>query len=248
MTKTLKEPLQYKLLCYIAYCIEEVAFIFSYKSVSQTLDHYYGREYKISTLRKEYSLLKSQGLVAFKTHYRRPYPVLTQPGRLKIKTQLSYKQFGPWDGRWRLLSFDIPERLRSDRLKLAYELKKIGFVPIQKSTFISPHPLSGVVTRFATDLGIRQYLRFFEVQKIDNEKETIQKIWNLDEINHRYQRFLAKARRAKRTKFWALKAKILEQEFAQIYESDPHVPAQFLPQNWAGTKAYTQFKTISNSY
>lgn len=243
-----KEPLATKLLTYIAFCVDVYDFIFSYHHLSDTLRHYYGRGYKTSTLRKEYSILKSEGLVELKTHYRRPYPVLTQKGRLKIKTQLSYKQYGPWDGKWRLVSFDIPERLRSDRLRLAYELKKIGFMPIQKSTFISPHPLNSVVARLATDQGIRQYLRFFEVDKIDNEKELIKKIWNLDKINHQYQRFLTKTSKPKRTKFWGLQAKILEQEFAGIYALDPHLPAEFLPANWAGLKAYAQFKAISNSY
>lgn len=242
------EPLSEKMLTYIAYCVDAVDFVFSYHHVTSTIKHYYGREYQISTLRKEYSVLKSEGLVELKTHYRRPYPVLTQKGRLKIKTQLSYKQYGPWDEKWRLVSFDIPERLRSDRLKLTHELKKIGYVPIQKSTFVSPHPLNSVVGRFATDQGVRQYLRLFEVDKIDNEKETIQRIWDLDAINHRYQHFLAKAGRAKHTKFWGLQAKKLEHEFAFIYAADPHLPTKFLPTNWAGAKAYAEFKKISNSY
>lgn len=247
MDKNIKRPLRYKLLTYIAYCLVD-DHIFSYVDALQTIRKYFGQTYEISTLRKEYSILKRDGLTELKTHYRKPYPVLTQKGRLEIKTRLPYKQFGTWDGNWRMVSFDIPERTRKERLILVRHLIKLGFAPIQKSTFISAHPLLGVVGRFATDLGVRQNLRLFEVEKIDNEKETMETVWNLKEINARYSSFLRRARVKQKDKFWPLRAKKLEQEFVAIYEADPHLPAEFLPDNWAGSKAYQKFKSLSNSY
>ncbi len=247
MNKTLKEPLRYKLLTYIAYSLVD-GYIFSYVDALQTIRKYFGQTYQISTLRKEYSLLKKDGFIELRTHYRKPYPILTQRGRLSIKTRLPYKQYDPWDGKWRMVSFDIPERVRPERLVLVRELLKLGFAPIQKSTFISAHPLLGVVSRFATDLGTRQFLRLFEVEKIDNEKETMEAVWNLKEINSRYLHFLRRAKIAKDDRYWPLKAKRLELEFVQIYEADPHLPAEFLPNNWAGSKAYLKFKALSNSY
>lgn len=247
MTKTLNQPLKYKLLCYIAYCLAD-GHIFSYLDAKQIIRKCFSETYEISTLRKEYSLLKRDGLIELKTHYRKSYPILTQLGRLEIKTRLPYKQYGPWDGKWRMVAFDIPERARKERLILVRELLKLGFAPIQKSAFISAHPLLGVVGRFTTNLGIRQHLRLYDVEKIDNEKETMEAVWNLKEINGRYLSFVHRAKIKMSDKYWPLSAKRLEQEFVAIYTNDPHLPTEFLPANWAGQKAYLKFKAISNSY
>src|SRR3972149_10536705 len=101
----MNKSLAYKMLAFIGFVLEETRFAFSYKTVGQTLAHLDGTEYKITTLRKEFSILKKDGLIALKPYYHRQVPVLTQKGKLVLKTRLPFKQFGPWDGIWRLVIF-----------------------------------------------------------------------------------------------------------------------------------------------
>lgn len=241
------KPLSYKLLLYIGFILREAGFLLSYKSVNQALSLYSQDIYHENTLRKEMSILRKLGFLEEKTYYRRPYPALTQKGRLEIKTRLSYQKLDPWDGKWRMVIFDIPETERRLRWGIRHKLSELGFGQIQKSAYISPYPYLGAVSRYASNLGIRQCLRLIEISKIDDEKKLVSDTWDLDELNKKYINYLKKAQ-IKKDKFWAFEAKILEEEFKTIYESDPKLPEEFLPVNWAGALAYKKFKEISNSY
>lgn len=50
-----------------------------------------------------------------------------------------------WDGNWRLLSFDIPERHKALRDYLSQHIKRIGFAQLQRSTFIYPYPIDDFI-------------------------------------------------------------------------------------------------------
>lgn len=249
------QSLSHKLLTYIGYCLPQAKFCYSHQNLDQVLNKTSRQKYQISTLRKEFSNLKKAGLIEFKIRYRKPVPTLSQEGKLAIKTKLSFKRFDDWDGKWRVVLFDIPEIVRTERLLLRGELAKLGFGQIQKSAYLSPFPFLGVLSRFATNLGIRQYLSLMEVEKLEEEKKMIEIAWNLKKINERYKKFLKKAQsfqppttNRQPLLYWPLLAKGLESEFAQIYDDDPHLPKELLPKNWAGFEAYKVFKEISNSY
>jgi len=241
--------LQNKILTFIEYCLKEAKFDYSAKTLARIFEQIDGIKYQPTSISKELSLLKKEKLISFKRRYKRKVPEVTRQGRLKISTQLAYKQFGHWDSRWRVVLFNIPEKYRKDRQALRKKLSELGFETVQKGVYISPYPLFAPIKRFTTDyLGIRQHLILMEVDKIDQEKKEIQNIWNLDEINQKYKKFIKSVSLAKKEKFWPLLAKQLEKEFAQIYQEDPHLPSEFLPKDWVGEKAYQIFKQIANSY
>src|SRR3989344_2261550 len=41
-----------------------------------------------------------------------------------------------WDGKWRIVLFDIPEKYKKVRDALRYHIKKLGFHELQKSVFV----------------------------------------------------------------------------------------------------------------
>lgn len=220
----------------------------SYEKMAKIINDIYDNDYHISTLRKEFSNLKREDYLEFKTRYRQPIPVLTPKGKLAIKTHLAFKRYDRWDQKWRLVIFDLPGKERKSRLVLKEKLKELGFGQLQKSAYISPHRLLNPIERFASHLGIRQYLRLMEIDKIDNEKKIAETGWDLELMNQDYRDFMQTFKQTPRDKFWPLWAKKLEQEFARIYKNDPHLPAELLPKNWLGQIAYQTFKKISNSY
>ena len=44
-----------------------------------------------------------------------------------------------WDGKWRIVVFDIPENLRSIRQALREHLCRLQFYQLQKSVFVLPY-------------------------------------------------------------------------------------------------------------
>lgn len=258
-----KTSLSEKILTFVQYCLPRFGrrkagppsqrrYKFSYDQLQKILEKYSGKKYQISTLRKEFSNLKKQKLIVLRPHYSRQVSLPSAEGKLQISSHLPYKKFGHFDGKWRVVLFEIPEKYRADRKVLQEKLKALGFEKIQKNAYISPHALLAPIKRFTTDLGVRQYLVLLEVEKIDQEKKEVQDIWDLESINEKYQKFVREANgqrpKAKSDPYWPLLAKQLEQKFAQIYQEDPHLPQEFLPKDWQGERAYKLYKEIVNSY
>ena len=235
--------LRHNLLTYIGYVLDGK---FSYAKVSADFTQLQ-IEHEASTLRKEFSLLKKEGLLTARLRYNKPHPVLTTKGKLEIKTRLAFKKYGPWDNKWRIVLFDLNENDRKYRLLLVDELHKLGFGALQRGAYISAYPLLKTIDRMADYWGIRQNVSLITAEKI--EEANLAKCWQLDTINKQYENFIKMSQRIQRhARLWPLQAKILEQNFADIFALDPHLPDELLPKNWHGKDAYENFKEIANSY
>ena len=85
--------------------------------------------------------LKHQGLVR---EDERGRLVLTDLGTQKIEKVLLKDYMIPppplWDGRWRILMFDIREQRRRTRAQLRRLLDGAGFVRLQDSVWVHPYP------------------------------------------------------------------------------------------------------------
>lgn len=239
------ENLREFMLIYIGYCLKCDGHYFSYTKLVRALKEM-GIKHHLPTLRKEFSMIKKEKLIEFKTRYRKNYPVLTQKGRLEIRTRLDSKHFDPWDGLWYMVLFDIAESDSKYRALLKQAMLKMGFYPLQRSAFISPHNQFRQVRRLATDWGICQDLKFIVAREINDVSDTFEE--RLAQINSRYVDFIGKTNSLKRDLYWPLRAKILEKDFAQIWADDPRFPKKLLGENWQGDEAYKTFKEISNSY
>lgn len=236
------------ILTYIGYCLPKAGFRFGYFDLARAIRTTTGQKYSIRTLRKEFSNLKRAGLITHRLWHRRKIPALTTAGTLQITPRLAFKKFENWDGKFRLVLFNIPEKDRRDRTQLRQKLEELGFKRIQKSAYLSPHPFLNIINHLTTDWGIRQHLFLLEVDKIQREKQELNSIWDLKTINNQYKQFLSFALKIKRGPFWALQAKLLEQNFIETYKIDPHLPIEFLPKNWQGEKAYQKFIELTKSY
>lgn len=238
--------LRHNLLTYIGFCLLKKQF--SYGQCQKDLESI-GIRSTIPTLRKEFSLLKKEGLIEFKTYYNKPFPVLSTKGRLEIKTRLPFRRFGDFDG-WKMVIFDMPDSQRTKRIILQNKLLALGFGRLSRGVYLSPHPLFTAVRRIIKKLTIEGFVTLIKTQSIENEKAKVYRAWDLKSFNEKYEQFIQKAKVATfdRKPFWPLYAKRLEKEFVLLYEKDPHLPDQFLPANWHGQEAYAIFKAISNSY
>ncbi len=85
----------------------------------------------------------------------------------------SFKLVKPkrWDGKWRMLIFDIKEERRSTRDKVRSTLMTIGFVRLQDSVWVYPFDCEDLVTLLKADFEIGQDLLYLIVERIENDKE-----------------------------------------------------------------------------
>lgn len=74
-----------------------------------------------------------------------------------------------WDGKWRLVTFDIPERIKKVRDAMRYHFKKIGMREFQKSLFIYPHNCKREIDFIIEFYNAKKHVRFILADTIDNE-------------------------------------------------------------------------------
>jgi len=76
-----------------------------------------------------------------------------------------------WDGRWRLVFFDIPENRRPVRDYVRNILKRLGFREFQRSTWIYPHKLPGFLAKMLADPHLRKHTRVITTSDIDYDED-----------------------------------------------------------------------------
>ncbi len=99
--------------------------------------------------------------------------VLTDKGKKKALTynldEMKIEKPEQWDKRWRIVLFDIPEKVRRLRDAFRYHLKQLGFYEFQKSVFIHPYDCKDEIEYLIEFYGTRRFIRFIIAEQIDNE-------------------------------------------------------------------------------
>lgn len=75
------------------------------------------------------------------------------------------KESKSWDGKWRVVVFDIPEQKRIVRNLFRRNLKKWGFTQVQKSVWISKRDVYEKLVNYIEDLKIGEWVKVFETSK-----------------------------------------------------------------------------------
>ncbi len=97
---------------------------------------------------------------------------LTEKGKIKALTyrfQEMKIENKKWDRKWRIVIFDIPEKIRIGRDALREKLKELGFYEIRKSAFIIPYECQNEIEFIIEFFDLRRYVRFGVLDTIDNE-------------------------------------------------------------------------------
>ncbi|MDR3642170.1 MAG: CRISPR-associated endonuclease Cas2 [Candidatus Doudnabacteria bacterium] len=122
---------------------------------------------------------KKRGLVRELSKDGRKFLQLTAKGELqKLVMSMNVIKQPRWDGKWRLVVFDIPEDARHKRDSLRWLLKKHGFKKLQASVFISPYSLNREAIIFLNRSGLMPYIRILKIEEMDNDLD-LKKIFNL---------------------------------------------------------------------
>lgn len=73
-----------------------------------------------------------------------------------------------WDGKWRIVIFDIPETNKRIRQALRETLRALEFWPLQKSVWISKKDYTKELRRWVRELGLSKHILTFETKDLGN--------------------------------------------------------------------------------
>lgn len=96
---------------------------------------------------------------------------LSQKGEMYLR-RLETRSFSVrkpvrWDGRWRVLIFDIPERRRRLRDGIRHTLRTNGFVRMQNSVWVYPYDCEDWVNLWKAELNLGRELLYLIVDSIE---------------------------------------------------------------------------------
>jgi phenylacetic acid degradation operon negative regulatory protein len=149
-----------------------------------------------------------------------------------------------WDGRLDLVLFE-PPAARTARSQLGDALRFHGYGPLSAGSWISPWPQPGLASLFA-EAGVD-----FDRFSSDHYGDTIaltRRAWDLDALASRYRTFVSELEPVVNLvgtaspDETAYKARFeLVHAFRVFLFSDPQLPSQLCPPQWAGSAAAAFF-------
>lgn len=132
--------------------------------------HYYRYQYGIpdlkkASLAKALKRLRESGLVELIDDKEMSFR-LTDSG--KDRALWERMQYGDekWDGKWRLVIWDIPEKRRTARDLLRFKLKQLGFVQWQKSVWATKVNCTKPLRDFIRKVGVEDWVMVMESDNI----------------------------------------------------------------------------------
>lgn len=76
-----------------------------------------------------------------------------------------------WDGKWRLIMFDIPHVHKRARDAFRQKLRELRFYQLQKSVFITPYTCEEEIDFISSIFEVRQYLLVLSVNQFEGEEK-----------------------------------------------------------------------------
>ena len=75
-----------------------------------------------------------------------------------------------WDGKWRVVIYDIKEDRKRMRRELREALMHFDFVLIQKSVWVYPYPCESLLATIKADFKIGKEVLYMVVDTLENDK------------------------------------------------------------------------------
>jgi DNA-binding transcriptional regulator PaaX len=96
-----------------------------------------------------------------------------------------------WDGKWRLVIFDVPEQHRKARNALRSTLQRLGFRYLNLSVWVHPFPCQRELSAVVEYFGVGEYVRYVTAESFDGAEALKPKFGKLLERVCARQRLIA---------------------------------------------------------
>ena len=117
--------------------------------------------------------LAEKGLVVFIEKGGKRYARITEKGQRMLQMGSEWETIAKkrkWDGRWRVVIFDIPERRRSVRVRLRRFMQEYGFVRLQDSVWIYPYDCEDLIALAKANFRIGADVLYMIVERLERDK------------------------------------------------------------------------------
>ncbi len=132
-------------------------------------------------VKKSVLRLEQSGFIMKKSGTKDVFVLTTEGEKKALRYKLEAMKIArqeKWDGKWRVVMFDVPEDKKQARRTINLVLKKLGCVQYQKSVFVTPFPCLKEIDFIGECFDVRKYLRI--ITACDMEGATkFKKVFNI---------------------------------------------------------------------
>lgn len=151
-----------------------------------------------------------------------------------------------WDGKWRLVLFDVPQSKAAVRTHLRRRLQELRFGWLQNSVWLSPDPADELVQLFAAHRATVESLVFLEARPCggESDEELVTGAWDFDRLARVHAEYLQVMRlrpgRSRRGEVsaWVAWAQSEQRAWDQVLRLDPFLPEALWPRDYAGREVW----------
>ncbi|WP_338469678.1 phenylacetic acid degradation operon negative regulatory protein PaaX [Niallia sp. XMNu-256] len=204
------------------------------------------------------SRMMKQGLLQSEKKGNKSYYELTERGlsRINEAAKRIYKLHPhDWDGKWRIVMYNIPEEKRQVRDELRKELQWSGFGYLSNGCWISPNNFEKEINLLISKYKIEEYVQLFLSKHVGPQLDfnLVEKCWPLQEIEKKYDEFIdiyskkfivdqsviGSGQMSDEECF--MRRANLVHEYRKFLFIDPFLPKELLPERWSGNHAALLF-------
>lgn len=139
------------------------------------IKQYFRKSYSSTQMRNAVGYLKRKRFIAYKNKQF----VITKLGKKFLQRQLTLNELTikevKWDGKWRVVTFDIPKKKVAASFVFRDKLKKLGFFHFQRSVFIIPFPCEKEIIQLADELEIGEGVHILITNRFKNDSKIVKK-------------------------------------------------------------------------
>ena len=125
------------------------------------------------TINNSFTRLREKGFIEIVEINGKKVARITSKGESKLdfldKHNFKLKIPKKWDGRWRVVIFDIKESRSKIRFLLRKTLSQIGFIRLQNSVWLYPYDCEDLISLLKADFKIGKDVLYMIVEKLEND-------------------------------------------------------------------------------
>lgn len=130
------------------------------------------KKFNMPLLRRNLKRLYEQKLIEVAEKNGQEIVKLTRKGHtkyLKFKMEDWSSKGRRWDGKWRVVIYDISRLKKSKQESFRRILKQMNFWPLQESVYLTPHRCQEAVNYLREYFNIGEEVIMLDVSKLENE-------------------------------------------------------------------------------
>ena len=175
---------------------------------------------------------------------------LTEKGFAELSLEFPFFRFlkEKWDGKWRVISYEIPEKKREIRDRLRREMQGWGLGPWHRSFWLTPHPILATLKTLTSQKEEEKYIQAFEADHTFGDRDIlIEKVWGKTALDKSYRELFKKWHEILSSGDEKIdKFKKVIAEYINLLRQDPGLPKELIGDSWIGFEGWNIFKEIKS--